>query len=139
MAGSCNTTTPPNYLVNLRIIALHFARAGPKNSPICLLIKIYILIISQFADPNFQSRAFNNEWPSRPGNDDQPAYVITNDRLEEIRNQKMYPFFDQGGNDGNGDFQMNIRNTQPQINKQLNFLLPFYGFGFNYTWLSLHG
>ena len=34
MAGSCNTTTPPNYLVNLRIIALHFARAGPKNSPI---------------------------------------------------------------------------------------------------------
>ena len=45
----------------------------------------------------------------------------------------------QGGNDGHGDYQLNIRNTQPQINKQLNFLLPFYGFGFNYTWLSLHG
>ena len=51
----------------------------------------------------------------------------------------MYPFFDKGGNDGNGDFQTNIRDTQPQVNKQLNFLLPFYGFGFNYTWLSLHG
>ena len=60
-------------------------------------------------------------------------------RLEEIRGQKMYPFFDKGGNDNNGDFQLNIRDTQPQINKQLNFLLPFYGFGFNYTWLSLHG
>ena len=107
-----------------------------------LTFKIFILLIYYFiifADPNFQSRAYNDKWPSRPGNDDQPSYVITNDRLEEIRNQKMYPFFDQGGNDGNGDFQMNIRNTQPQINKQLNFLLPFYGFGFNYTWLSLHG
>ena len=31
------------------------------------------------------------------------------------------------------------RDTQPQVNKQLNFLLPFMGFGFNYTWLSLHG
>ncbi|TRY73653.1 hypothetical protein TCAL_08799 [Tigriopus californicus] len=51
----------------------------------------------------------------------------------------MYPFFDKGGNDGNGDFQLNIRDTQPLINKQLNFLLPFMGFGFNYTWLSLHG
>ena len=29
--------------------------------------------------------------------------------------------------------------TSPQINKQVNFLLPFMGFGFNYTWLSLHG
>ena len=32
-----------------------------------------------------------------------------------------------------------IRDTIPQINKQINFLLPFMGFGFNYTWLSLHG
>ena len=31
------------------------------------------------------------------------------------------------------------RDTHPQVNKQLNFLLPFMGFGFNYTWLSLHG
>ena len=25
------------------------------------------------------------------------------------RAQKMYPFFDQGGNDGNGDYQKDIR------------------------------
>jgi hypothetical protein len=35
------------------------------------------------------------------------------------RAQKMYPFFDKGGNDGNGDFQIAIRDTQPQINKQV--------------------
>ena len=73
-------------------------------------------------------------------NDDDPGYIITSDRLEEIRGHKLYPFFDSGGGWGdNGDFQINVRDTQPQINKQLNFLLPFYGFGFNYTWLSLHG
>ena len=71
------------------------------------------------------------------GNNNACLYFIH--RLDEIRGQKMYPFFDKGGNDNNGDFQLNIRDTQPQINKQLNFLLPFYGFGFNYTWLSLHG
>ncbi len=40
---------------------------------------------------------------------------------EELRHraQKMYPFFDKGGNDGNGDFQIAIRDTQPQINKQV--------------------
>ena len=32
-----------------------------------------------------------------------------------------------------------FRDQQPQINKQINFRLPFMGFGFNYTWLSLHG
>jgi hypothetical protein len=51
----------------------------------------------------------------------------------------MYPFFDKGGRDNQGDFQWNVRDTQPLVNKQLNFLLPFMGFGFNYTWLSLHG
>ena len=35
--------------------------------------------------------------------------------------------------------RISYRDTQPQVNKQLNFLLPFMGFGFNYTWLSLHG
>ena len=73
------------------------------------------------------------------GNGNNLAFLYFIHRLDEIRGQKMYPFFDKGGNDNNGDFQLNIRDTQPQINKQLNFLLPFYGFGFNYTWLSLHG
>jgi len=68
-----------------------------------------------------------------------PEYVITPDRLNTIRQSKLYPFFDKGGNDNNGDYQLAIRDTMPQINKQVNFLLPFMGFGFNYTWLSLHG
>ena len=73
-------------------------------------------------------------------NNDDPGYIITTDRLEEIRSHKLYPFYDRGGGFGDhGDFQINVRDTMPQINKQLNFLLPFYGFGFNYTWLSLHG
>ena len=84
-------------------------------------------------------RAPKNDWPDRRDSDDDLAYTITKERLDEIRAQKMYPFYDTGGNNNDGDYQMSIRNTQPQINKQLNFLLPFYGFGFNYTWLSLHG
>ena len=90
-------------------------------------------------DP-FNSRiAPDQQWHDRLDTNDEPTYALTQDRLEEIRGQKMYPFFDKGGNDNNGDFQMNMRDTQPQLNKQLNFLLPFFGFGFNYTWLSLHG
>ena len=69
-----------------------------------------------------------------------PEYVITPDRLQTIRQSKLYPFYDQGGGGDNiGDYQKDIRDTIPQINKQINFLLPFMGFGFNYTWLSLHG
>ena len=60
-------------------------------------------------------------------------------RLNEIRKHKLYPFAERGGGDNNGDYQKDIRDTIPQINKQINFLLPFMGFGFNYTWLSLHG
>ena len=40
---------------------------------------------------------------------EEPRHVVSSSRLQEIRDQKMYPFFDQGGNDGNGDFQMNVR------------------------------
>ena len=59
---------------------------------------------------------------NNPNNED-PGYIITSDRLEEIRGNKLYPFFDRGGGFGdNGDFQIAIRDTQPQINKQLNFL-----------------
>jgi len=65
---------------------------------------------------------------------------VSPDRLKQIRDHFLYPFFDQGGGGDNiGDYQKDIRDTVPQINKQINFLLPFMGFGFNYTWLSLHG
>jgi len=56
-------------------------------------------------DP-FRARDAPQEWEMR--DDDQPTYVISPDRLDEIRGQKMYPFFDRGGNDGNGDFQVKI-------------------------------
>eukprot|EP00096_Caligus_rogercresseyi_P016873 TRINITY_DN996_c0_g2_i3.p1 TRINITY_DN996_c0_g2~~TRINITY_DN996_c0_g2_i3.p1 ORF type:complete len:1255 (-),score=221.80 TRINITY_DN996_c0_g2_i3:184-3948(-) len=98
------------------------------------LVLLILTAESAKAVDNFRG----NEWIN-PHSDDEFQYVVSSDRLEQVRSEKMYPFFDKGGNDGNGDFQLNIRDTQPQINKQLNFLLPFYGFGFNYTWLSLHG
>ena len=90
-----------------------------------------------FSPDPFNSRIAPQALENRE--DDEPSYIVSPDRLQELRNQEMYPFFDKGGNDGNGDFQTNIRDTMPQVNKQLNFLLPFMGFGFNYTWLSLHG
>ena len=40
-------------------------------------------------------------------------------RLNELRQQKLYPFDDKGGDDNNGDFQKDIRDTMPQINKQV--------------------
>ena len=89
-------------------------------------------------DPHL-SRVAPPEWAERIDTSDDPGYIIPSDRLREIRSQKLYPFFDQGGNDNNGDFQTNMRDTQPMLNKQLNFMLPFFGFGYNYTWLSLHG
>jgi hypothetical protein len=61
------------------------------------------------------------------------AYVISETRLREIRSEFMYCFFDKGGDDGNGDYQSDIHNSIPQIHKNFNFQLPFYGFRFNYT------
>jgi hypothetical protein len=40
-----------------------------------------------------------------------------------------------GGKDNVGDYQIAIKDNSPQITKSLNFLLPFFGFGFNYTWV----
>lgn len=60
-------------------------------------------------------------------------YVITEQRLKEIRSQFMYWYFDQGGSDDVGDYQSNIQASSPQVHKNLNFQLPFYGFRFNYT------
>jgi len=61
------------------------------------------------------------------------AYVITETRLKEIRSEFLYCFFDKGGDDGNGDYQQDIHNSVPQIHKNFNFQLPFFGFRFNYT------
>lgn len=45
----------------------------------------------------------------------------------------MYWYFDKCGDDGGGDYQKDIHSSMPQLHKNLNFQLPFYGFRFNYT------
>lgn len=68
-------------------------------------------------------------------NNGQP-YVISNQRLQQIRGNFLYWFYDQGGN-GIGDYQSDIHTSTPQIHKNFNFQLPFFGFRFNYTRVSI--
>lgn len=65
-------------------------------------------------------------------------YVITTQRLQQIRGNFMYWFYDQGGNENIGDYQRDIHTSTPQIHKNFNFQLPFFGFRFNYTRVSLN-
>ena len=74
---------------------------------------------------------------SRVAPNDFSFYAITEERLEEIRARRMYPYYDMDSSGGMGDLQENINAHNTQINKQLTFLLPFFGFGLNYTWVSL--
>ncbi|XP_063236326.1 protein mesh isoform X2 [Bacillus rossius redtenbacheri] len=67
------------------------------------------------------------------------AYVISDTRLRSIRSEFLYCFFDQGGDDGNGDYQTDIHSSMPQVHKNFNFQLPFFGFRFNYTRVSMNG
>ncbi|PSN45001.1 hypothetical protein C0J52_11633 [Blattella germanica] len=69
-------------------------------------------------------------------NDD---YTLTEARLRQIRSEFLYCFFDKGGDDGNGDYQHDIHSSVPQIHKNFNFQLPFFGFRYNYTRLSMNG
>lgn len=64
-------------------------------------------------------------------------YLIPQNRLDDLRKEFMYWYFDQGGDDGNGDYQTNIQSSMPQIHKNFNFQLPFYGFRYNYTRVRL--
>ncbi|XP_018331597.1 protein mesh isoform X2 [Agrilus planipennis] len=66
-------------------------------------------------------------------------YVLTASRLAELRATFMYWYYDMGGNDGTGDWQKAIQNSSPQLHKNLNFQLPFMGFRFNYTRVSING
>ncbi|RZF47026.1 hypothetical protein LSTR_LSTR013817 [Laodelphax striatellus] len=66
-------------------------------------------------------------------------YVLTADRLKLIRSKLMYPYSDTGGDDGYGDWQKDIHDSTPKIHKNFNFQLPFFGFRYNYTRLSMHG
>ncbi|CAG9856877.1 unnamed protein product [Phyllotreta striolata] len=67
-------------------------------------------------------------------------YLITETRLADIRKHFMYPFFDKGGNgDNEGDYQKEIQSSTPQVHKNMNFQLPFFGFRYNYTRVSING
>ncbi|XP_026473837.1 protein mesh isoform X2 [Ctenocephalides felis] len=77
--------------------------------------------------------------PSEPPKFQKPGYIIPETRLKEIRSNFMYWYFDKGGNNNNGDYQTDIHNSIPQIHKNFNFQLPFYGFRYNYTRLSMNG
>lgn len=48
----------------------------------------------------------------------------------------LYPFYDQGGDSNIGDYQKDIHASSPQLHKNLDFQLPFFGFRYNYTRVS---
>lgn len=67
-------------------------------------------------------------------------YTITETRLADIRKHFMYPYYDKGGSgDNEGDYQKEIQASTSQVHKNFNFQLPFFGFRFNYTRVSLNG
>ncbi|XP_033329084.2 sushi domain containing 2 mesh isoform X1 [Megalopta genalis] len=66
-------------------------------------------------------------------------YLITEQRLKDIRSKFMYWYFDKGGDNGIGDYQKEIQVSTPQVHKNFNFQLPFFGFRFNYTRVSMNG
>lgn len=60
-------------------------------------------------------------------------YYLTDERLKQIRSQFLYWFYDKGGDDDHGDYQIYVHHSNPQVHKNFNFQLPFFGFRFNYT------
>lgn len=59
--------------------------------------------------------------------------------MTEIRQEFLYWFFDRGGDNDKGDYQTDIHGSMPQVHKNFNFQLPFFGFRFNYTRVSMNG
>ena len=82
-----------------------------------------------YLDPN--NRVAPNEPPNH--RNDGSGFNITPQRLAQIRANFMYWFFDQGGESNRGDYQYDIHASNPQVHKNFNFQLPFFGFRFNYT------
>jgi hypothetical protein len=71
---------------------------------------------------------YNGRSPGGYGgtNSNDYPYVITKKRLEDIRAEKMYDY-------DSDDYQKDVHNSSPQIHKNFNFQLPFFGFRYNYT------
>ena len=105
-------------LLNLNIIiTLKFSPQDPMRS--------------RMAPPRVERQLLLNDPAYQP----RQAYILTKEELEEIRKEKMYPFFDRDAEGRKGDLVTEINDNSAQVQKQLNFLLPFFGFGFNYTWV----
>ncbi|XP_035724650.1 protein mesh-like isoform X2 [Vespa mandarinia] len=81
-----------------------------------------------------------NAYRYAPRSDDSvPDYVLLESRLKEIRSEFMYWYFDLGGESEHGDYQTDIHASTVIIHKNLNFQLPFFGFRFNYTRVTVNG
>ncbi|XP_055381358.1 protein mesh-like [Condylostylus longicornis] len=64
-------------------------------------------------------------------------YTITPERLRQIRSEFLYWFFDEP--DETSDYERSIHSSQKTLHKNLHFKLPFFGFRYNYTRISLDG
>ena len=92
---------------------------------------------SRLAPPSPTKKRTGKQLEFFPGLDpnSRDIYQLTEQRLKEIREEKMYPFYDKDTEGGRGDLVHEIHDNSVQVQKQLNFRLPFFGFGFNYTWV----
>lgn len=95
------------------------------------LIEVLIQLFFLLLDPNNPVAP-----PTMPSHSLANAYVISPQRLAEIRSYFMYWYFDKDYYGGRGDYQFDIHASTTQIHKNLNFQLPFFGFRFNYTRVS---
>ncbi|XP_037976230.2 protein mesh isoform X1 [Plutella xylostella] len=101
----------------------------------------------QLLNPPSTTATTNNEYahidgrvlPSTTYQNNGQSYIITQQRLQQVRGNFLYWFYDQGGDENIGDYQRDIHSSTPQIHKNFNFQLPFFGFRFNYTRVSMHG
>ncbi|XP_068155674.1 protein mesh isoform X2 [Drosophila tropicalis] len=110
------------------------AMSGALVMPYDYLGELYDVDSSGYNwDPN------NNVAPSGTASTAAGGYTITTARLAELRSTFLYWFFDKDQYGGRGDYQFDIHASMTQLHKNLNFQLPFYGFRFNYTRLSLNG
>ena len=87
---------------------------------------------SRLAPPRVERQLQLNDPAYQP----RQAYDLSKSELDEIRREKLYPFFDRDSEGKRGDLVTEINDNSAQVQKQLNFLLPFFGFGFNYTWVK---
>lgn len=74
-----------------------------------------------------------------PRHSKEGGYTLAPARLAQIRRDFLYWFFDKGGPEDLGDYQRDIHASNPQVHKNFNFQLPFFGFRFNYTRVSTLG